>query len=97
VLGARRSTSGVARIGAALGVTAAGALLAMILLAAPEPLVDTYAARLGPGALDDQRRAAALMWVSGMLTTVPLLLLAAWRWAAAEERAARRAESLTDG
>ena len=68
----------------------------MILLTAPEPLIETYAARLGPDALDDQRRAAALMWVSGMLTTVPLLLLAVWRWASAEERATARAEALTD-
>ena len=34
------------------------------------------------------------MWVSGMLTTVPLLLLAVWRWASAEERATPRAEAL---
>lgn len=96
VLGPRRSGA-VGRVGAAFGVSAGGALLAMILLTAPEPLIDTYAARLGADALDDQRRAAALMWVGGMLTTVPLFVLAVWRWASAEHRAVTRAESLTDG
>ena len=93
---AARPTWAFGRVGAAFGVSAAGALLGVILLTAPEPLVDTYAARLGTGALDDQRRAAALMWISGMLTTVPLLLVAVWRWASAEERAAARAEALAD-
>ncbi len=36
------------------------------------------------------------MWVSGLLTTLPLLLAAVWRWASAEEQMARRAESLAD-
>ena len=36
------------------------------------------------------------MWVTGMLTTLPLLVLAVWRWAATEERVARRAEALAD-
>ena len=93
---AARPTGAVGRIGAAFGVSAAGALLGVVLLTAPEPLIETYATRLGPEAIDDQRRAAALMWVSGMLTTVPLLLLAVWRWASAEERATARAEALTD-
>jgi putative membrane protein len=93
---AARPASAIGRVGAAFGVSAAGAQLGVILLTAPEPLIETYAARLGPDALDDQRRAAALMWVSGMLTTVPLLLLAVWRWASAEERATARAEALTD-
>ena len=47
-------------------------------------------------ALDDQRTAAAIMWVGGMLATTPLLVLAFWRWAATEDRIARRAEALTD-
>ena len=93
---AARPTGAVGRIGAAFGVSAAGALLGVVLLTAPEPLVATYATRLGADALDDQRRAAALMWVSGMLTTVPLLLVAVWRWASAEERATARAEALAD-
>ena len=37
-----------------------------------------------------------MMWVTGMLTTLPLLVLAVWRWAATEERVARRAEALAD-
>ncbi len=91
---AARPSSAVGRVAAAFGVSAGGALLGMILLTAPEPLIDTYAGRLGPAALDDQRRAAALMWVGGMLTTVPLFVLAVWRWASAEHRAVTRAESL---
>ena len=57
----------------------------------------TYEARLGvDGALDDQRSAAAIMWVTGMLTTLPLLVAAVWRWASTEQRVARRAEALAD-
>ena len=79
------------------GVIAGGALLGMILLSATAPLMPTYEARLGAArALDDQRAAAALMWVTGMLTTLPLLVLAVWRWASTEERIARRAEALAD-
>ncbi len=82
---------------AVFGVIAGGALLGMILLAATEPLMPTYAARLGAErALDDQRTAAAMMWVTGMLTTLPLLVVAVWRWASAEERIARRAEALAE-
>lgn len=92
---APRSSPAFGRIAAAFGVSAGGALLGMILLTAPEPLIDTYAVRLGADALDDQRRAAALMWVGGMLTTVPLFMLAVWRWASAEHRAVTRAEALS--
>ena len=96
VLGAGRSTA-VARIGGVFGVIAGGAFLGVILLAATEPLIPTYEARLGAArALDDQRNAAAIMWVTGMLTTLPLLIVAVWRWASAEERIARRAEALAD-
>ena len=96
VLGVGRSVA-AARIGSVFGVVAGGALLGMILIAATAPLMPTYEARLGTAAaLDDQRSAAALMWVTGMFTTLPLLVLAVWRWAAAEERIARRAEALTD-
>lgn len=84
-----------ARVAAVFAVGAGGALLGMILLASPAPLIPTYEAQLGAGrALSDQRSAAALMWVGGMLTTVPLLLLAVWRWASTEERVTRRAEAL---
>lgn len=94
---APRPRSGPARIGVALGVIAGGALLGLVLLSAPEPLVDTYARQAGPvEALADQRRAASLMWVAEMATTLPLLIVAAWRWATAEEQAARRAEALAD-
>ena len=96
VLGVGRSAA-VARIGSVFGVIAGGALLGMILLSATAPLIPTYEARLGSeAALDDQRAAAAIMWVTGMLTTLPLLVLAVWRWAATEERVTRRAEALAD-
>jgi putative membrane protein len=96
VLGIGRA-GGAARVGAVFGVGVGGALLGMILLSATEPLVPTYEVRLGAArALSDQRSAAALMWVSGMATTVPLLLVAVWRWASAEDRIARRTEALAD-
>lgn len=96
VLGVGRSAA-VARIGSVFGVIAGGALLGMILLSATAPLMPTYETRLGADrALDDQRTAAAIMWVTGMLTTLPLLLLAVWRWASTEERIAHRAEALAD-
>ena len=96
VLGVGRATA-VARIGGVFGVIAGGAFLGLILLAATEPLMPTYEARLGTAeALDDQRTAAAIMWVTGMFTTLPLLIAAVWRWASAEERIARRAEALAD-
>ena len=90
-------TGAPARLGAVFGVSAAGALLGMILMSASEPLIPTYEASLGTArALSDQRAAASIMWVGGMLATLPLLLLAGWRWAAAEERVARRSEELID-
>jgi len=96
VLHARRSAP-LARVGIAMGVAAGGALLGMILLTAPEPLIATYEARLGADdALADQRNAASIMWIGGMATTVPLLLLGVWRWAANEERIARRTEAITE-
>ena len=96
VVGVRR-TGAAARVGAVFGVTALSSFLALILMAAARPLMPTYAARLGvEDALADQRAAAALMWVTGMLTTLPLLVAAVWRWASAEEQVARRAEALAD-
>ncbi|MDQ3739156.1 MAG: cytochrome c oxidase assembly protein [Actinomycetota bacterium] len=90
-------TGAPARLGAVFGVSAAGALLGMILMSASDPLMPTYEASLGTArALSDQRAAASIMWVGGMLATLPLLLLAGWRWAAAEERIALRTEALTD-
>lgn len=79
-----RPLGGPARVGAVLALAAGGALLGMILLTAPAPLIPTYEDRLGTvRALADQQSAAALMWIGGMATTVPLLVLAVWRWAAA--------------
>ncbi len=95
VLAAGRAMA-VARVGAVFGVIVGMALLGMILLAATEPLMPTYSARLGHDrALDDQRTAAAVMWVTGMLTTLPLMIAAVWRWAATEQRIALRAEALS--
>lgn len=90
-------TGAPARLAGVFGVSAASALLGMILMSASEPLMPTYEALLGSAdALSDQRAAAAIMWVGGMVATVPLLLLAGWRWAAAEERVTLRAEQLAD-
>ena len=94
VLGVGRAGA-VARVGSVFGVIAGGAMLAVILMAATEPLMPTYEARLGVAdALDDQRSAAAIMWVTGMFTTLPLLVAAVWRWASTEQRIAERAEAL---
>jgi putative membrane protein len=86
-----------ARVGAVFGVMASSAVLGLILMSARHPLMPTYAAELGTEqAVDDQRTAAAMMWVGGMLATTPLLVLAFWRWAATEDRIVRRAELLAD-
>lgn len=87
--------SAPARVGAAFAVIAGTALLGVVLLTASTPLIDTYAQSLGSDdALNDQRAAASLMWVGGMALTLPLVITAMWRWAAAEQRAAERAERL---
>jgi putative membrane protein len=94
VLGPGRAAA-VARVGVAFGVAAAGSVLGIALLSASEPLIPTYEHHLGfDDALTDQRTAAAIMWIGGMVTTVPLLLVAVWRWASAEERSAQHAEAL---
>ena len=94
VMGHGRAAS-VARVGIAFAVGAAGSVLGIALLSASEPLIPTYERRLGiSDALADQRTAATIMWIGGMVTTVPLLLVAVWRWASAEERTTRRAEAL---
>lgn len=85
------------RVGAVFGVIGGSALLGVVLLSAPTPLVPTYVRELGvEAALDDQRAAASLMWVGGMAITLPLLIVSVWRWAAAEERIAERAEAARD-
>ena len=74
VMGHGRAAS-VARVGIAFGVGAAGSVLGIALLSASEPLIPTYERRLGiSDALADQRTAATIMWIGGMVTTVPLLL-----------------------
>lgn len=86
------------RVGAVFAVIGASALLGVVLLSASSPLIPTYSDRLGrAAALDDQQSAAALMWVGGMATTLPLLLITVWRWAAAEQRIADRSEALSAG
>jgi putative membrane protein len=92
--GGRRTA--VARTGAVFAVIGGSALLGMVLLTASAPLVPAYASQLGDAALADQRRAASLMWVGGMATTLPLLILGVWSWATAEQRIAERSESLSD-
>ena len=89
------TSAAVGRVGSAFAVIAGSAMLGIVLLSASTPLFNTYIDRLGTdAALDDQRVAASLMWVGGMATTLPLLLVAVWRWASAEERIADRAEHL---
>ncbi len=89
--------SGPERIGAVFAVIGGSALLGIVLISASSPLIATYEDRLGPvDALADQRSAASLMWVGGTATTLPLLLIAVWSWASAEERVAERRESLVD-
>ncbi len=85
----------VTRVGSVFAVIAGTAMLGIVLLTASAPLVPTYAEQLGDAAaVDDQRVAASIMWVSGMAMTLPLLLLAVWRWATTEERIAIAAERL---
>ena len=89
--------NGPARIASVFAVIGGSAFLGVVLISATRPLVPTYAARLGiEAAVRDQRVAASMMWVAGMATTLPLLLVVVWRWAAAEERIAQRTEALGD-
>lgn len=93
----RHAAAPFARIAAILGVIAGTAILGLVLATASEPLISTYSTHNGfDRALDDQRTAAAVMWIGGMMTSLPLLVLAFWRWAAHEEATARRLEQLTD-
>lgn len=94
---ASRRVLAPARIAGVFAIIASSALLAVIIMTANSPLIATYAARLGTAdAIDDQRSAAALMWVSGMATTLPLMVANVWRWAATEERIALRQEAAAD-
>jgi putative membrane protein len=92
------SAAPFARIAATLGVIAGTAVLGLVLVTATRPLIPTYTAQQGfDGALSDQRTAGAVMWIGGMLTSLPLLVLAFWRWATHEQAAAERRERFTDG
>lgn len=83
------------RVVTSFAVVAVLALLGMVLTTGSVPLSEVYAERSGvAAALDDQRRGAALMWVGGMALTLPLVLVAVWRWASAEDQAQRRREDL---
>ena len=94
VLGAGRRR-GIDRIAAVFAVIAGMAFLGAILMTADHALIATYADGEAPAdALDDQRLAAAIMWVTGMAITVPLLLLTVWRWATLEQTIAERREAL---
>ena len=97
LLAARRA-SAPARVAGVFAIIGATAMLSMIMMSADTPLVPGYATLLGTAeALDDQQTAAAMMWVTGMATTLPLLVASVWRWAATEERIARRQEAILDG
>jgi putative membrane protein len=68
--------------------------LALAIYSADAPLYATYAAE--PGALADQRDAAALMWVAGNLALVVSMLLVAASWKRHDDEAQRRLESRED-
>lgn len=96
LLGGRRHDAG-RRLAAVFAVTAGMGLVSMVLVAAEHPMVESYVDRLGDAkALTDQRSAAALMWISGMAVTLPLIVLIVWRWASAEQRATLRREELQE-
>lgn len=90
--------NGAVRVATVLAVIAGSAFLGAILSTAGEPLVPTYVTSQGgvDAALDDQQRAASLMWAGGMGLTLPLLLTSVWVWASAEERRARHREAIID-
>lgn len=95
-LGAR-ARQGPSRLVAALTAATGLTLLSVWILTLDTPLSDTYVARRGyTSALRDQRMGAGLMWVGMIALTMPLLMLAVWRWAAAEQRQAERHEQLHD-
>jgi cytochrome c oxidase assembly factor CtaG len=90
-----RARHGPARLVAALTAAAGLTLLSVWILTLDTPLSDEYVDRRGyASALRDQRMGAGLMWVGMIALTMPLLMLAVWRWAAAEQRQAERREQL---
>lgn len=72
----------------ALAMPAEG-FLALALYSADRVLYPSYA---GPGALADQRAAAALLWIVGDLVIVVALILAALAWKRDDEARQRRLE-----
>jgi cytochrome c oxidase assembly factor CtaG len=76
----------------ALAMPAEG-FLALSIFSADRVLYPAYA---GPGALGDQRTAAALLWIVGDLVILGALILAALAWKADEEARQRRIEERHD-
>jgi putative membrane protein len=93
-LGAR-AREGPSRLVAVFAAAAGLTLLSVWIQTLDTPLSDEYVDRRGfVSALRDQRMGAGLMWVAMIALTMPLLMLAVWRWAAAEQRQAERQEQL---
>jgi putative membrane protein len=90
-----RARQGPTRLMAALTAATGLTLLSVWILMLDRPLSDVYVDERGyTDALEDQRMGAGLMWVGMIALTMPLLMLAVWRWAAAEQRQAERREQL---
>jgi putative membrane protein len=86
---------GAWRVTTAFATIAATAFLGMVIAASRTPIAAFYIERQGvDAALEDQRLGASLMWVGGMAITLPLAMVALWRWAAAEERATQHREQI---
>ena len=68
--------------------------LALAIFSADAPLYATYAAE--PGALADQRDAAAMMWIAGNLALVVWMLFVAASWKRHDDEAQRRLEARED-
>ena len=90
-----RARQGPTRLIAALTAATGLTLLSVWILMLDRPLSDVYVDKRGyANALEDQRMGGGLMWVGMIALTMPLLMLAVWRWAAAEQRATERREQL---
>ena len=90
-----RPRQGPTRLIAALTAATGLTLLSVWILMLDRPLSEVYVEKRGyADALEDQRMGAGLMWVGMIALTMPLLVLAIWRWAAAEQRQTERREQL---